>query len=152
MLLLQLVIESAFLLHSLAQERHIGAVRVRNSGERPELSLSEQHKFHLFLSHVWSSGQVRDTRRAGGCTPPLPRSLAAPNPRSLYPPACPGLPSQDAAATIKRQLQLLLPGVQIFLDVDNLQNISDLEENVQHSAVILLFMSTGCIPGGTRIG
>ena len=46
----------------------------------PELSLGEGQKWHLFLSHIWSTGQ-------------------------------------DANATIKRQLCLLMPGISIFLDV-----------------------------------
>ena len=35
--------------------------------------------------------------------------------------------NQDVVATIKRQLQLLLPGIAIFLDVDDLQSVDDLE-------------------------
>jgi len=44
-------------------------------------------RYHVFVSHIWSSGQ-------------------------------------DQAALIKRQLQLLLPGVDVFLDVDDLVKIS----------------------------
>lgn len=50
---------------------------------------------------------------------------------------------QEAVATIKRELQRLLPGVQIFLDVDDLEDTSKLEEYVAQSAVILLFVSRG---------
>jgi hypothetical protein len=35
---------------------------------------------------------------------------------------------QDQVAVIKRQLQLMLPGVSIFLDVDDLEDIGALEE------------------------
>jgi hypothetical protein len=49
--------------------------------EPPVLLLGSGKRYHLFLSHVWSTGQ-------------------------------------DQCAVIKRQLQLLLPGVVIFLDVD----------------------------------
>jgi hypothetical protein len=49
--------------------------------EPPVLLLRAGERYHLFLSHVWSTGQ-------------------------------------DQCAVIKRQLQLLLPGVVIFLDVD----------------------------------
>ena len=55
-----------------------------STGNRPELALSKGHKWHLFLSHIWGTGQ-------------------------------------DQCATIKRQLCLLMPGVSIFLDVDDLQ-------------------------------
>jgi hypothetical protein len=34
---------------------------------------------------------------------------------------------QDQCANIKRQLCLLLPGVSVFLDVDDLQDIGELE-------------------------
>ena len=39
---------------------------------------------------------------------------------------------QDQCATIKRQLCALLPGVSIFLDVDDLESIDALEEYVTH--------------------
>ncbi len=54
-------------------------------------------------------------------------------------------------ATIKRQLQLLLPGVKIFIDVDNLESIDDLEKYVLDSQAMLVmhgstsyFMSANC--------
>ena len=48
---------------------------------------------------------------------------------------------QDANATIKRQLQRLLLGASIFLDVDDLEEIGDLELYVQQSVVINGFLS-----------
>jgi len=60
--------------------------------------------------------------------------------------------NQDAVATIKRQLQLLLPGIQVFLDVDNLESIDQLEAYVEASTCFLLllgspryFTSTNCL-------
>eukprot|EP00966_Prymnesium_polylepis_P297622 6876567-Prymnesium_polylepis.1 len=50
---------------------------------------------------------------------------------------------QDQAATIKRQLQRMLSGVSIFLDVDDLQSIDLLEDYVEQSACMLLFLSRG---------
>ena len=50
---------------------------------------------------------------------------------------------QDAVATIKRQLQRLMPGVRIFLDVDDLEDVDALERYVEESAVILMFLSWG---------
>ena len=52
------------------------------SNEPPVLSLHNGQKWHVFLSHNWSSGQ-------------------------------------DQCSVIKRQLQLLLPGIKVFLDVDD---------------------------------
>eukprot|EP00966_Prymnesium_polylepis_P008267 190475-Prymnesium_polylepis.1 len=56
-------------------------LRLVSSREVPELSLNVDLDYHLFLSHIWSSGQ-----------------------------AC-----YDQAANIKRKLQLLTPGVKVFL-------------------------------------
>ena len=60
--------------------------------------------------------------------------------------------NQDAVATIKRQLQRLLPGVRIFLDVDDLESVDALEAYVHDSAVVLIllgsvryFKSTNCL-------
>jgi len=72
--------------------------------EPPELLLGEKERYHLFLSHVWSTGQ-------------------------------------DQCALIKRQLQLLLPGVVVFLDVDDLQDAGDLEGYVSATGVMLFFLS-----------
>ena len=54
------------------------------------MDLGKKHKWHLFLSHIWGTGQ-------------------------------------DQCATIKRQLQAYVPGVSVFLDVDDLQDIGELE-------------------------
>ena len=54
--------------------------------------LSSVHRYHLFLSHIWSTGQ-------------------------------------DQVAAIKRQLCLLIPGISIFLDVDDLEDIDALIAN-----------------------
>ena len=48
--------------------------------------------------------------------------------------------SQDAVATIKRHLQLLVPGGKIFLDVDDLDDISRLEKHVEASATMLVML------------
>ena len=62
------------------------SVRLVTNGQVPELKLDAGHRYHLFLSHVWSSGQ-------------------------------------DQMATVKRELQLLLYSVSVFLDVDDLEEI-----------------------------
>ena len=50
---------------------------------------------------------------------------------------------QDQCATIKRQFKLLMPGASIFLDVDDLTSISELENYIAASAVIMIFVSKG---------
>ena len=75
-------------------------------GRTPRVVLRPGKSYHLFLSHVWASGQ-------------------------------------DQAATLKRQLCLLLPGARIFLDVDDLQSIEALETYVDDSQCVLIFLSKG---------
>merc|ERR1719469_150065 len=50
---------------------------------------------------------------------------------------------QDQCATMKRQLSAMLPGVSVFLDVDDLRSIDALEEEISASAVIMIFVSKG---------
>jgi hypothetical protein len=66
----------------------------------------DEARFHLFLSHVWSSGQ-------------------------------------DQVLAIKKELLLLVPSLKIWLDVENLQDISKLEDNITSIDKMLLFMSKG---------
>ena len=82
------------------------SVRLVASGQVPELKLGAGHRYHLFLSHVWSSGQ-------------------------------------DQMATVKRELQLLLSGVRVFLDVDDLEEIGQLDNYVRQTQSMLLFLSKG---------
>jgi hypothetical protein len=79
-------------------------LRVAGTMELPALVLGPGERYHLFLSHIWSTGQ-------------------------------------DQCANIKRQLQLLLPGIIVFLDVDDLQDIGDLESYVSATGVMLFFLS-----------
>ena len=72
----------------------------------PDLPLAKGHRWHMFLSHIWGTGQ-------------------------------------DQCATIKRQLKIMLPGASVFLDVDDLQSIDALEEYIESSAVITIFVSKG---------
>ena len=62
----------------------------------------------------------------------LPRSVCCAPSRSS---------GQDQVAIIKRQLQHVLPGVQIFLDVDDLTDTSKLDEFVSGAQCMLLFLS-----------
>ena len=100
---------AAALFHAV-QQLHAAAgrpiIRLKGSGNQPELALSKNCVWHLFLSHVWGTGQ-------------------------------------DQNASIKRQLCLLLPGVEVFLDVDDLESIDALEEYIEKSQVIQFFCSKG---------
>ena len=105
-------IVSALILAALMATRQIVAgarlpiIKLTATKSPPQLSLANGIIWHLFLSHIWGTGQ-------------------------------------DQCATIKRQLCLLLPGVSIFLDVDDLKDIGALEEYVDQSAVIMIFVSKG---------
>ena len=50
---------------------------------------------------------------------------------------------QDQMAVLKRQLLLMVPGISVFLDVDDLTDIGELEAYVEASATMLLFLSRG---------
>ena len=52
--------------------------------------------------------------------------------------------AQDSCNAIKRNLQLLLPGVSIFLDTDDIGGaVGDLEKHVDAAAVVNIFVSKG---------
>ena len=80
-------------------------LRLKN-GKEPSVTLAPEHKYHTFVSHIWSTGQ-------------------------------------DQAAVIKRQICALLPTARVFLDVDDLVEIGDLENYVRSTSCMLLFLSKG---------
>jgi hypothetical protein len=84
--LLVVLVPFGLLIQKLAFSQSIPILRDAQTMEPPVLLLRAGERYHLFLSHVWSTGQ-------------------------------------DQCAVIKRQLQLLLPGVVIFLDVDGAQHL-----------------------------
>ena len=95
-----LVLACALAVQTVIEAAQVPTFRLLSTGNRPSLALAKGHKWHLFLSHVWGTGQ-------------------------------------DQCASIKRQLCLLLTGVQVFLDVDDLEDIGALEEYVDQPASML---------------
>ena len=89
-----------------AYAHELPTLRLVASRDPPELELGHGLQWHLFLSHIWSSGQ-------------------------------------DQAAIIKRQMCMLLPGIRVFLDVDDLHDISQLETCIDQSQCVLFFLSRG---------
>ena len=81
-------------------------VRLVSTGSTPRLIIPQECKYHIFVSHIWATGQ-------------------------------------DKVHKIVRMLKLYIQGVQIWLDVDVLENLSDLEECVKESALFILFYSEG---------
>jgi hypothetical protein len=102
--LLVLLVPICMFIRQLLLARAVPILRDASTMEPPSLLLGKGQRYHLFLSHIWSTGQ-------------------------------------DQCAVIKRQLQLLLPGVVIFLDVDDLKDIGDLESYVRATGVMLFFLS-----------
>jgi len=82
------------------------ALRLVSTKSPPVLSKPRNVNFHIFVSHVWKTGQ-------------------------------------DQTHTLVRQLQLMLPGIRIWLDVVNLEDIGKLEEAVADAAIVLIFLSSG---------
>ena len=62
--------------------------------------------YHLFLSHVWATGQ-------------------------------------DQVRVMKQRLKEMCPAFSVFLDVDDLEDISDLEGYIDHTSTVLIFCSQG---------
>eukprot|EP00964_Phaeocystis_antarctica_P025281 scaffold14193_cov85-Phaeocystis_antarctica.AAC.3 len=85
-----LILYATLAAHQFSTSAVLPSVRLVATGQVPELKLEASHRYHLFLSHVWSSGQ-------------------------------------DQMATVKRELQLLLHGIRVFLDVDDLEEIGKLD-------------------------
>ena len=104
--LVVLIMIGSLTLYELSHEDSLPTVRRIGTKMVPELEASAAIKWHLFLSHVWSSGQ-------------------------------------DQMAIVKRQLLLLLPGIQVFLDVDDLEDIDNLESYIKKTKSVLIFLSMG---------
>eukprot|EP00966_Prymnesium_polylepis_P068398 1588815-Prymnesium_polylepis.1 len=90
-------------------------LRLVSSREVPDLELAIGMQYHVFLSHIWSSGQVKDCISRSCSSPQYPASLPFENPVPLASHLIFPLLGQDQTANIKRMLQLLLPGANIFL-------------------------------------
>ena len=86
--LVALLLVAAMAAYQLIKAANLPLIRFVATHTTPDLALARDHRWHMFLSHIWSTGQ-------------------------------------DQCATIKRQLCLLLPGVSIFLDVDDLESLGD---------------------------
>lgn len=87
-------------------ESNAEVLKLKRTRAAPVVTIRPQHQYHLFLSHVWSTGQ-------------------------------------DQAAVIKRQLLRMVHGMNVFLDVDDLEDIGALERYIDESMVCLIFLSRG---------
>ena len=105
-LVVALLLATASAVAQIVAAARLPLLKLKNTKAKPELSRARSHQWHLFLSHIWGTGQ-------------------------------------DQCAVIKRQLCVLLPGVKIFLDIDDLGDIGLLEEYIDMTAVITIFASKG---------
>eukprot|EP00966_Prymnesium_polylepis_P064199 1488393-Prymnesium_polylepis.1 len=68
--LIFIVVFVAFTVHQAFTSQNLQLLRLADSSQSPDLTLNHNKWFHLFLSHIWSSGQVgcaqheRDVRLA----------------------------------------------------------------------------------------
>ena len=105
-ILMAMAMAAAMAAQQIVEAARMPTIRLQSTKAPPDLPLAKGHRWHMFLSHIWGTGQ-------------------------------------DQCATIKRQLKIMLPGASVFLDVDDLQSIDALEEYIESSAVITIFVSKG---------
>jgi len=79
--------------------------RKRNDEEVPPPPIAPGG-YHMFLSHVWGTGQ-------------------------------------DQMRIIKQRLLEMIPGLSVFLDVDDLEDISNLQGYIERTQVVMIFCSQG---------
>ena len=51
------VVAIIFAVHQLAVAAQKQVIRIKATGRMPELTLGDAQKWHLFLSHIWGTGQ-----------------------------------------------------------------------------------------------
>jgi hypothetical protein len=103
---LAFIVTACVAIQQLLKAARTPVIKLRSTSTRPALTVDPDIIWHLFLSHIWSTGQ-------------------------------------DQCATIKRQLALLMPGISVFLDVDDLESIDALEDYIEGSQAIQIFASKG---------
>ena len=57
-ILLALVIVVAMAAQQIFHASRVPTIRLQRTGAPPDLLLSEGDRFHMFLSHIWGTGQV----------------------------------------------------------------------------------------------
>ena len=92
--------------------------------------------YHVLAAESFHTVRLRSTHRAPELT--LDRKLRWHGFVSHY-----WNSAQDLAALLKRQLTMLCPLMRIFLDVDDLQSIDDLEHYIDQTACVICVLSKG---------
>jgi len=102
----ELLVSTSFVLVLAVNVVNAPAIYLTSTNCTPRLDMPKDCKYHMFVSHIWSTGQ-------------------------------------DKVHKIVRMLQLYVPELIIWLDVDILEDLSDLEASVSDAAHFVLFYSKG---------
>ena len=113
--LVGVLVPIGMVVHQLFFARPVPILRDMRTMEPPKLLLGEGDRYHLFLCPSHHT-QTR-TKPLDPIQPHVPKRTVPPCGRRSHIWST----GQDQCAVIKRQLQLLLPGIIVFLDVDDLR-------------------------------
>ena len=114
--LIGVLVPIGMVVHQLFFARRVPILRDAHTMEPPELLLGEDERYHLFLCPITPHPNTNQAARSFSATLNLTHHNPACGRRSHI-----WSTGQDQCAVIKRQLQLLLPGIIVFLDVDDLR-------------------------------
>ena len=113
MALIGVLVPIGMVVHRLFLARPVPILRDAHTMEPPELLLGEDERYHLFLCP--SHPNTSQAAKSSSATRIPQRTIPCGRRSHIW------STGQDQCAVIKRQLQLLLPGIIVFLDVDDLR-------------------------------
>ena len=64
MLVVHIVVDIIMLITIIKRDRRVESIRLRSNGEPPDLTLPKDCLYHVFLSHVWKTGQGAPLQQA----------------------------------------------------------------------------------------
>lgn len=112
-------------------------IRLKSTHREPMLEIPSGNLFHAFISHVWCDHSPTAPSPCSRPRKARPVTLAAPLARARR-----GT-GQDQTHAIVRQLQLKMPMIKVWLDVDHLNDLGNLEDSVGVSVAFVVFLSKG---------
>ena len=102
----------------------------------------------MFAEGVRNARRLPIARWASDGTVAMPRTLPAGRFHAFI--SHQWATGQDQARAIKAQLTAMLPGLRVFLDVDNLDSISKLEDYIDSTDAVIVFLAGTTIDGAER--
>ena len=133
--LIGVLVPIGMVVHQLFFARPAPILRDARTMEPPKLLLGEGHRYHLFLSHIWSTGQDQCAiikRQLQLLLPGIMYLTMVLNLVACTCLMCHALMHLACFALLRHS---------VFLDVDDLQDIGDLEGYVRATGVMLFFLS-----------